>query len=194
MIVSTDIDIDVGNRDEVLKLFKHIDACRQDGNKTYKHPSGVYFHDIPVDPLTKISAIDHKEAEALGYFKIDILNVGIYDNIASIEKLDQYASTEPMWDLLQFEEFTNMLFHVKGHTYIMKKFKPKSVIELAACLAMIRPAKQYLQTASWDKVLSEVWQKPDNDAYYYKKSHSIGYALAVVVHMNMLCEALNQPA
>jgi DNA polymerase III alpha subunit len=66
--------------------------------------------------------------------------------------------------------------------------KPRSVEQLAAVLAMIRPAKRYLVGQDWDTVLQEVWTPPSNNDYYFKKSHSISYAMLVVVHMNLLCE------
>ena len=71
----------------------------------------------------------------------------------------------------------------------MKKLKPKSVLELACALAIIRPAKRYLLNETWDKIHREVWIKPTNEQYYFKKAHAVSYALAVVVHLNLLCES-----
>ena len=73
-----DIDIDVHNRDKVLSNLKHIPASL---DKDRKHNTGVYFHSIPVNPFTSFSSIDYKEAESRGYFKVDILNVSIYDKV-----------------------------------------------------------------------------------------------------------------
>jgi hypothetical protein len=39
--------------------------------------------------------------------------------------------------------------------------------------------------------MNEVWTKPEDDAYYFKKAHAVSYAMAVVVHMNLLCEQIN---
>jgi len=64
------------------------------------------------------------------------------------------------------------------------------VEQLAAVLAMIRPAKRHLIGQSWDTVMKEVWTKPTNDEYYFKKAHAVSYAMAVIVHMNLLCEQL----
>jgi hypothetical protein len=57
-------------------------------------------------------------------------------------------------------------------------------------LAMIRPAKRYLIGKSWNMIMKEVWIKPDSGDYYFKKSHSHSYALAIVVQMNLICEQL----
>jgi DNA polymerase III alpha subunit len=68
--------------------------------------------------------------------------------------------------------------------------KPTTVEQLAAVLAMIRPAKRYLIGKEWTTVMNEVWTKPKDGSYYFKKSHAIAYAVAVVVHMNLICEQL----
>jgi DNA polymerase III alpha subunit len=69
--------------------------------------------------------------------------------------------------------------------------KPNSIEKLAAILAMIRPAKKHLVGKSWEEVMTEVWVKPTNDDYYFKKSHAIAYATAVVVQMNLICEQIS---
>jgi hypothetical protein len=56
---------------------------------------------------------------------------------------------------------------------------------------MIRPAKKYLVGESWSKILNEVWQKPESDEYYFKKSHATAYAMAVIVQMNLICEQIS---
>ena len=36
--------------------------------------------------------------------------------------------------------------------------------------------------------MEQVWIKPSDGEYYFKKAHAIAYAVSVVVHMNLLCE------
>jgi len=100
-------------------------------------------------------------------------------------------NTEPLWDLLEQDDFVNLLFHVNGHGSILRQMKPKSVEQLAAILAMIRPAKRYLIGKDWTTVMTEVWTKPENDEYYFKKSHATAYAMAIVVQMNLICEGVS---
>jgi hypothetical protein len=57
---------------------------------------------------------------------------------------------------------------------------------------MIRPAKRHLIGQPWDTVMSQVWTKPTNGEYYFKKSHATAYAVAVVVNMNLICEQYNE--
>jgi hypothetical protein len=56
---------------------------------------------------------------------------------------------------------------------------------------MIRPAKRYLIGKDWNTIMKEVWTKPETGDYFFKKAHAVSYAMAVIVHMNLLCEQLN---
>jgi hypothetical protein len=69
--------------------------------------------------------------------------------------------------------------------------KPTSIGQLAAVLAVIRPAKRHLVGKDWDTVMKEVWTKPDSDEYFFKKSHATAYAMAIVVQMNLICEGIS---
>lgn len=186
-----DIDIDFRDRDQALSLFNHIGASRVDNNKLVKHNTGVYFHQVPVNAPTGLCAIPYDLAEDEGYFKIDFLNVGIYKGVRNEEHLVQLMNTEPLWDLLEQDDFNSLLFHVNGHGGILRQMKPTSIEQLAAILAMIRPAKRYLIGKDWTTVMGEVWKKPENDEYYFKKSHAIAYAMAVIVQMNLICESIS---
>ena len=68
---------------------------------------------------------------------------------------------------------------------------PTSVEQLAAILAMIRPAKRYLIGKDWSTVMTEVWIKPENEEYFFKKSHATAYAVAITVQMNLICEQIS---
>ena len=182
-----DIDIDVSNRSKVLEHFASSDASL-DGLK--KHNTGVYFTDIPVNPITNTSSIDYKEAEDRGYFKLDILNVSLYKDIKSEDHLNTLLGKEPLWDLLTEPEFSNQLFHVGEHSSVLQKTRPKNIEQLAAVLAMIRPAKRNLIGKSWPDIMKDVWTTPSDGSYYFKKAHAVAYAHAVVVQMNLICEKL----
>jgi hypothetical protein len=182
-----DIDIDFADRTKVLNLIKHVPAALEDGKR---HNTGVYCQQIPINILSGQSSINYKQAEERGYFKIDFLNVGIYQGIRDEDHLNTLLEAEPLWDLLLQDEFTNLLFHLNGHGDVLRKTCPTSVEQLGAVLAMIRPAKRYLIGSNWETIMKEVWIKPTTDEYYFKKAHAIGYAMAVVVHMNLLCENL----
>ena len=186
-----DIDIDFTDRDSALKLFRHIGASRIDGDRLVKHNTGVYLHEVPVKADVNLCAIPYDQAEDEGYFKLDFLNVSIYKGVRNEEHLIQLMETEPLWDLLLQDEFADLLFHLNGHGAILRKTCPTSVEELAAVLAMIRPAKRNLIGKSWPEIMKEVWTKPETDEYYFKKSHATAYAMAIVVQMNLICEQIS---
>ena len=186
-----DIDIDFVDRDSALDLFKHIKASRTDDGKLVKHNTGVYLHEVPVNAIEDLCAVPYEEAEDRGYFKVDFLNVGIYKGVRDEAHLIQLMETEPLWDLLLDDEFIQNLFHVNGHGSILRQSKPESIEQLAAVLAMIRPAKRYLIGKDWTTVMAEVWTKPENEDYFFKKSHATAYAVAIVVQMNLICEQIS---
>jgi hypothetical protein len=186
-----DIDIDFLNRQDALSKFKHVIASRRDNNTLVAHNSGVYVHDIPHNPLTNLSTIDYKEAANRNYFKIDFLNVSVYQGVTNTAHLLKLMEAEPIWDLLLQDDFTNLLFHLNGQGDILRQTRPTSVEQLAAVLAMIRPAKRYLIGKDWTTVMKEIWIKPEsNDGFFFKKAHSYSYAVAIVVQMNLICEEL----
>jgi DNA polymerase III alpha subunit len=185
-----DIDIDFANREQALELFEYTTAVRNDGTEFKKHNTGVYFTSIPRDARSNTSTIDYKEAEQRGYFKVDFLNVGIYEGVKNEEHLVKLMITEPIWELLLDDSFTDLLFHVNGHGNLLRQMKPTSIEELAMCLALIRPAKRYLVGKTWTEIGQEIWTKPTNDEYYFKKAHAVAYAQAIVVQMNLICDGL----
>ena len=181
-----DVDIDFFDRDGTLKLFKHAPASIIKDDKIEKHKTGVYFHAVPTHPITGHSTLDYKKAEERGYFKIDCLNVNIYKNIKSEQELVELMIEEPDWDILKDQKIVDQLFHLNGHYNIVSKLEPKNIEQLAAVLAIIRPAKRGLMYKNWVDILKEVWIKPTDGSYFFKKSHAVAYAHAIVVQMNLI--------
>ena len=191
MIFNTDIDIDIANREALLSLIPNIPAMILNEGRQRKHNTGVYFHEIPANPFNGLSTIDHKEAEKLGYFKIDVLNVNLYKNIKSRSQMEELLAKEPLWELLEHKEVVEQCFHIHNHYSIVSKLKPNSIQQLAAVLAIIRPAKRHLINSDWESILKDVWVKPTDGSYYFKKAHAISYATAIVLQMNMLATGIS---
>ena len=187
----TDIDIDFKDRTDILNKLHHIPASIIKDNNVARHNTGIYFHEIPVDPFTGNATLDYKKAEELGYFKIDCLNVNMYKDVESEEHLLRLIDTEPDWELFQHSEIVEQLFHIHDHFNIVSQMKPQSVEQLAMVLAIIRPAKRSLLGESWQSIQKQVWLKPIDNSYYFKKSHAISYALAIVVQLNLLVDSIN---
>ena len=183
--MSTDVDIDFADREQILKLLDHTPAMIKDGIKEKKHNTGVYFHNVPMNPFTGFATLDYKQAEEQGWFKIDLLNVGIYADFESNEQIDDLLTKEPVWELLEHKEIIAQLFHIHNHSDTVIRMKPRSIEQLAMVLAVIRPGKKHLIGQDWNKIEQEVWTKTD-DVYSFKKSHAIGYAMAIVLQMNKM--------
>ena len=192
MKIDFDVDIDMANRDDFLKLVNVIPASIEKDGKFTKHNTGVYFQNIPKFPLEGYSTIDHKQAEQDGWFKLDVLNNHVYKEIENEQHLDRLIETEPMWELFQHKEIVDQLFHINKHFDIIQQHLPNSIEQLAMILAMIRPGKRYLVGKDWKDIEKDVWVKPVDDSYFFKKSHSYGYALAIIVQLNLIVETASQ--
>jgi hypothetical protein len=187
----TDIDIDLADREKMLNLFAHIPAMRYQNGNRKKHSSGVYFQEIPFDPMSGLATIDFKEAEDRGYFKLDFLNNSIYDGIEDPEYLDELASREPIWELFGYKEIVEQLAHIGNHWNIVKQHLPTSLEELAALISIIRPAKKHLIGKDWNDIMEQVWIVSEDDGYFFKKSHAHAYAMSIIVQLNFLCDNIS---
>ena len=193
MKFDADIDIDFPDRIAALALIKHTPACIITEDKISKHNSGIYVTDIPVNGATGNASLDYKKADERGYFKFDFLNVTLYQQIKSEEHLEQLMNTEPDWCNLYDPEFCSKLIHIGNHydTLIKMPQAVNSIPRMAMFLSVIRPAKRHLIGLPWTEVAATVWERPVDDSYYFKKSHSISYSHLVVVHMNLLDDSSN---
>ena len=115
---------------------------------------------MPEHPVTGHASLDYKKAEDRGYFKIDCLNVNIYKDVKSEQELVELMIQEPDWDMLKGSQDVGNLFHLNGHFNIVSKLEPRTIEQLAAVLAIIRPAKRHLMYKDWIDIMKEVWIKP----------------------------------
>lgn len=183
-----DVDIEVKNRDDVIKLFPQaIVASQISMNKLVPHISGIYFQKIPIHPLHKIAALPYHEAEKLGYYKIDLLSCHVYDEIKTQKELKDLNDSPINWEWFEDSNFVSTLFHMSGNftdeikfAEIVSAYKPKSVEDLAAMVAIKLPSKRYLVGEDWKTIHDKIWIKEDN-GLQFKKSHAIAYSLAVVI-------------
>ena len=185
-----DIDIDFGNREDILKLIKHIPASMHRDSEIVKHNTGVYVNPIPCDPITGLSNIDYDTAEELGYMKLDLLNVHVYNSVRSNKHLDELCKREPPWEKLKERDFVAKLIHLSNHFDVLQQHLPTTMDQLAMVLAIIRPSKRYLIGKRWREINEEIWLKP-TEGYFFKKAHAVSYAQLVMVHMNLLAESFN---
>lgn len=188
--VNFDIDIDLANRDQALNLLEHVPASINRSGEIVKHNTGVYVTDIPANPLTGWSSIYYDEADHLGYVKLDLLNVAVYEQVRDEEHLLELMNREPNWERLSDKEFVEQIIHINAHFNLIHRMPEviNSIPRMAMFLGIIRPAKRHLVGQPWKEVAKEVWTKPTDGEYYFKKAHGVAYAHLVVVHMNLLEE------
>lgn len=193
---NTDIDIDFQDPKKALEGLNYVRAVLMDDDgNTRPHVSGVYFQNIPYDPITGMCTINSTDAENRGYFKLDFLHVHQYDGIRDEEHLMSLMHTEPLWEMLEDDFFVKMLSQIHNHFDIVSSYAPISIEQLAMILGMIRPAKLHLIGKEWIDVEKDIWKKPQlgDEGYDYRKSffkkpHAISYSYGIVVQMNLLLE------
>jgi hypothetical protein len=194
MVMSADIDIDLADRDQLLKLIKATPARQMHQGQVRRHNSGVYVTDIPYDPVNACASIDYETAEQLGYFKIDLLNMSVYQLIKSPSHYQEMLSQEPPWTRLWDDtDWAKNLVHVGNYTDLLNKMRPDSVPRMAAFISIIRPGKAHLQNQPWDQVFASVWDGNDSKGFVFKHAHAIGYAALVALHMNLISQPV-EPA
>jgi len=184
-----DIDLDFKTTFDPLELFDAVRASRVQDGRLVKHNVGIYFQHIPKDHQTGLSAIPYKEAEQIGYFKIDFLHLNVLDYFESKDEIKQLLEIDPDWSLLADENVVKKLFQIHNYHNIVSRIMPKSVSELAECIALIRPAKKHLIDAYMkdpNAVRQELWKKPDDGKYYFKKPHAVAYAMTIVLQLHLI--------
>jgi hypothetical protein len=185
--MSADIDIDVPDREAVLKLIQHVPARQTVDGRVRRHNSGIYVTDIPRDIVHGCAAIDYEQAEQRGYFKIDLLNMSVYQLIKSPEHYQQVLAATVPWNRLWTDRaWSSQLVHVGNYADLLQEMKPDSIPRMAAFISIIRPGKAHLQRRPWTEVFASVWDGDDSRGFVFKKSHAISYAMLVSLHMNLL--------
>lgn len=191
--MSADIDLDLADRNQLLGLIDAIPARQLTQGQVRRHNSGVYVTDIPYDPVNECAAIDYETAEQRGYFKIDLLNMSVYQLIKSPEHYAEMLAQDPPWERLWTDPtWAKQLVHVGNYIDLLATMKPDSIPRMAAFIAIIRPGKAHLQNKPWAEVFESVWDGDDSKGFVFKHSHSISYAALVALHMNLLNQSVEQ--
>ena len=125
---------------------------------TSVHAAGTIISPIPLYnkiPMVRsknenllATALNLKDAESAGFIKFDFLSLstlGVFDRILKlIDKpdlsfIDDEYDDPKVWDIIG-SKYTAGLFQISSKTYKqrMPRLKPRSIKELAACLALVR--------------------------------------------------------
>ena len=187
---SSDIDIDVADREAVLKLIAHTPASQWRDGQLVKHNTGVYVTAIPQETVQGFSSFDYQTAERLGYVKLDIINNGVYQLVRDRQHLEQLLNTPPQWNKLNQRDFFSQIVHIGNHWNLYRRLREPldSITRMAMFLALIRPAKRNLVNKTWAEIAKTIWDKPTDGTYGFKTAHGLAYSHLVILHMNLLCE------
>lgn len=190
-----DVDIDVSPNVEKTDYGVRASLYNEEQKKLVPHPSGIFLEakelidvPVPVDPVTGLSAIDAKEGEELGHFKIDLLNNTSYSKFESKQQVRDSINdlSHFDWDLFLDKDTVESLPHISNHYTTVRQVAPKSIQELADVLALIRPGKielldEYLNNP--ERIRKQLYKRPLR-GMYFKKSHAVAYAAMIVAVLN----------
>lgn len=188
--MSFDVDIDCKTDFNPLEIFSQaVRASIYRDKKLTPHPCGVYFQDVPVDPVTNLAAVPYETADQLGCFKVDFLHLKVYDHFSSKQEIDDLLKHEPDWNLLKIPSVVKQLFQVSNHFDLINQVNPRSIQELADVLALIRPqkrfmVKEYLKDPS--KIRIDLYRQDSEGGYSFKKSHAIAYSLVIILQLHLI--------
>lgn len=190
MVSLPDIDIDVSDRITALYGHKCVAASLFQSGDLKRHPTGVYYQNVPVDPITGGASFPTGKGEddiagSLGYYKIDVLTNHAYDKVESPEHLNELLEKPIDWKLFLDKKIVKQLHQLGNQFEIVDAYEPKSIDDLACIIAVIRPAKRHLLGQPYEVLREEVWKKED-DGYSFKKSHAYAYALSIIAQLQSI--------
>jgi hypothetical protein len=194
-----DIDIDVKDRVAALSGISHVSASLYQDGDLRRHPTGLVCQDVPVDPFSGSAAFPsggrHSEdvLGGLGFQKIDVIPNSAYSLVDSQSEIDELVASGFDFSLLDDRELVSKLHHVGGHVDLVLSYRPRSILELAAIVSVIRPGKRHLRGLEIDEVLRQAWTK-DRDGYAFKKSHAVAYAMMIMVQAHSIDRSSNGAA
>jgi hypothetical protein len=185
-----DIDLDFKTTFDPKTIFPElVTASMIKDGKLVKHPCGHYIQNIATDPYTGLAAIPYDQAEQFGFFKIDFLHLQLLDKFNSKDEMRSMLAAEPWWELLLNEDHVAKLFQLSKHAELLAQIRPRSIQELADCVAMIRPNKrQYINAYAADKEKTRplLYRSSGDDKSSFRRSHAIAYAATIVLQLHLI--------
>lgn len=183
-----DIDIDLPTTFDPANHFPVTLASRVFNGELKKHPCGVYFQQMPRDPVTGLAAIPYKDASEYGYMKVDFLHLHVLDYFKSKHEIRALMKKTPKWGLLLRADVVPKLFQLNNSLDVLRKLQPNSTLELADCISIIRPGKQHLldkYLINKEHTRLELY-RIEKGSYAYKKGHAIAYAMVVILQLHLI--------
>lgn len=190
-VIGGDVDIDIAPSFRSEKHFPTwVKASVLKDQRLSAHPCGVYPQAMARDPVTGLAAIPYDAAEDFGYLKVDFLHLQVYQHFSSRKEIEDLLKIEPDWTLLQLPSTWPKLFQLSKHGDLLADLKPRSMIEVADVMALIRPGKKNL--VGFYKKEKEACRRllyaQDDSGYSFKKSHACAYSLVVWLQLHLIAQ------
>jgi hypothetical protein len=183
-----DVDIDVFTSIERERYGIRAIIYDSDNQRITPHPCGVYFPDcgIPIDKETDMASLDYKQAEDIGFMKVDLLSNTVYDGFVNKQEVLDALHADVDWSRFREYDFVKSLPQLSEHVELVMDIKPESIDDLADILALIRPAKrQFIDDykVNKDEVRKKLYIKTGK-GIMFKKSHAYAYAAMLICFIN----------
>lgn len=190
--MTPDIDIDFQSTFSPTDYIKEaIPASMVKKGELVKHPCGHYLQAVPVDSVTGLAAIPYDKAAEFGYFKIDFLHLSVLDNFQHKQEIRDLIKVDPDWSLLTDPTVVPKLFQLHRNYNLLSRVRPRSVREIADCIALIRPSKRdYIEPYLLDreKVRPYLYRQEGDDKSSFKRAHALSYSLTVVLQLHLISQ------
>lgn len=184
-----DIDIDTPSTFEPKVVFPSVvPASTIQANKYKRHPAGVYFQRVPMEPTLGVSSVPYNIAPAFGLFKVDFLHLSLLDGFKSKSEIRALLKQPVPWELLDDPTVISELFQLKNHPDVIRWVHPRDVQSLADCVALIRPGKRHLLDdyhRNVEQTRVELYRTPLPKGCF-KKAHAVAYALNIVLQLHQI--------
>lgn len=180
-----DIDIDVSDRAALLARLPHVRASRLAGRVLRPHPSGIHPVDVPVDPVSGLCSLPREHPYAGRYPRVDVFGSSVLAGLRSRREVADLLERPVDWEAFRDPRTVSRLPQIGNRAERVARLGPRSVAELAAVLALLRPAAAPLRDLPRREALARAFDAPGG-GYAFKRSHAFGYALLVLVALARL--------
>lgn len=162
------------DKDKKKELISRVKEIKGEFKNYSLHCGGIIFFSNPTDMykyeiINRQILLDKVDVESEGFFKIDVLaNRGLSQLIKIDSKpLENYDFTDKKTiELLQSGNNIGLTFiESPGMRKILSSLKPKSIMDIAKCLALIRPGSSSKQADTIEDLDQEIIF--DDDAIKY---------------------------
>ena len=162
------------DKDKKKELISRVKEIKGEFKNYSLHCGGIIFFSNPIDMdkyeiINRQILLDKVDVESEGFFKIDVLaNRGLSQLIKIDSKpLENYDFTDKKTiELLQSGNNIGLTFiESPGMRKILSSLKPKSIMDIAKCLALIRPGSSSKQADTIEDLDQEIIF--DDDAIKY---------------------------